>query len=112
MTDMSHETRVITGTIDAVKNSAADGECCCGAGGGTHVTVQTATESVEVHLGPAAWLREQGLTLAAGDTVEIRGWWVTMRGAPFLMAHEVKKDETTWMLRGGQQPRDMGHCWH
>jgi hypothetical protein len=109
--DTRTETRV-TGTVEAVKNLAGpDGDCCCGAGGGTHVTVKTATESIEAHLGPAVWLREQGINLAAGDTVEILGLRVTMRGVPVLLAREVKKGETTWTLRAGQGRRDWAHCW-
>jgi hypothetical protein len=77
----------------------------------THVTVKTATESIEVHLGPAVWLREQGINLAAGDTVEILGLRVTMRGVPVLLAREVKKGETTWTLCAGQGRRDWAHCW-
>jgi hypothetical protein len=92
----------ITGTVEAVKNLAGpDDDCCCGAGGGTHLTVKTASESIEVHLGPTVWLREQGINLAAGDTVEILGSRVTMRGVPVLMAREVKKGESTWTLRPG-----------
>lgn len=98
----------VTGTVETVKNLAShDDDCCCGAGGGTHVIVKTATESIEVHLGPTVWLREQGINLTAGDTVEILGSRVTMRGVPVLRAREVKRGETTWTL-----PRAAGmeHC--
>ena len=111
MYDAQTATRV-TGTVEAVKNVGPDDSCCCGAGGGTHLTVKTATESIEVHLGPAVWLREQGVNLAAGDTVEILGSRVTMRGVPALLAHEVKKGETTWTLRAGQGRRGASPCSH
>jgi hypothetical protein len=51
--------------------------------------------SIETHLGPTVWLREQGINLAAGDTVEVLGSRVTMRGIPVLLAREIKKGETT-----------------
>ena len=101
----------VTGTVEAVKNVTGDDACCCGSGGGTHVTLKTATESIEAHLGPTVWLREQGINLAAGDTVEILGSRVTMRGVPVLLAREVKKGETTWTLRPGAGQGGRGHCW-
>lgn len=101
------EARVI-GTVEAVKNVAGhDGDCCCGAGGGTHVTVKTAIESIDVHLGPAVRLREQGINLAAGDAVEIQGRRVTMRGVPVVMAREIRKGDETWTLR---RMAGMDHC--
>jgi hypothetical protein len=101
MYDAQTETRVM-GTVEAVKNvSGSDDACCCEAGGGTHVTLKTATESIEAHLGPTVWLREQGINLTAGDTIEILGSRVTMRGGPVLLAREIKKGETTWTLRAG-----------
>jgi hypothetical protein len=107
MFDTSTATRV-TGTIEAVKNvPGPDGDCCCGAGGGTHVTVKTATESIEVHLGPSVWLRKQGVNLTVGDSVEILGWRVTMRKGSALMAREVKKGEMTWTL---QWAAGMHYC--
>lgn len=110
MYDARTETRV-TGSVEAVKNVAGrDDGYCCGAGGGTHVTLKTATESIDVHLGPTVWLREQGINLAAGDTVEILGSRVTMRGAPVLLAREIKKGETTWRLRTGPDPGGRSHC--
>jgi hypothetical protein len=102
----------VTGTVEAVQNlTGRDGECCCGADGGTHVTIKTAAESIEVHLGPAVWLREQGVTLTAGDVVDIVGWRVTMRGTPVLWAREITKGATTWTLRAGAERQGWGHCW-
>ena len=110
MYDTQTEARV-TGTIEAVTNVAgADDSCCCGVGGGTHLTVKTATESMEVHLGPAVWLREQGINLAAGDTVEILGSRVTMRGAAVFLAREITKGGTTWKLRPGAGRGAWSHC--
>jgi hypothetical protein len=112
MFDARTETR-ITGSVEAVKlRSGPDGACCCGEDGGTHLTVKTATESIDVHLGPTAWLREQGVTLVAGDVVDITGWRVTMRGAPALLARDITKGATTWTLRPGMSRTGGGHCWN
>jgi hypothetical protein len=78
MYDTRNETRV-TGSVEAVKNVAGrDDGYCCGAGGGTHVTLKTATESIDVHLGPTVSLREQGLNLAA---IRWKSWDRTSRCA-------------------------------
>jgi hypothetical protein len=112
MYDTRTETRV-TGTVEAVNNLACPNEYCWyGAGGGTHLTLKTANESIEVHLGPAVWLREQGINLTVGDSVEILGSRVTMRGVPALFAREIKKGEMTWTLFAGQGRRGWGPCWH
>jgi hypothetical protein len=108
MYDTRTEVRV-TGTVEAVNNVTTPDRACCGVGGGTHVTVKTTTESIETHLGPTVWLREQGINLAAGDTVEVLGSRVMMRGIPVLLAREIKKGETTWTLRGAG-PQAWSHC--
>jgi hypothetical protein len=103
----------VTGTVETVQSlTGPDGQCCCGAGGGTHVTLKTAAESIEAHLGPTEWLREHGINLTAGDVVEIVGWRVTMRGTPaVLLAREITKGATTWTLRPGAGRGAWGHCW-
>jgi hypothetical protein len=102
----------VTGTVEAVNTATGpDDAYCCGVEGGTHVTLKTTTESIEAHLGPTAWLREQGVKLTAGDVVEIAGWRVTMRGTPVLLAREITKGATTWTLRPGGGQRAWGHCW-
>jgi hypothetical protein len=112
MYDTRTEARV-TGTVEAVNHVTCPNEhCWYGASGGTHLTLKTANESIEVHLGPAVWLREQGINLTAGDTVEVLGSRVMMRGVPALLAREIKKGEMTWTLFAGQGPRGWGPCWH
>ena len=113
MYDTRTETRV-TGTVEAVNDlTCPNDDCSCGTGGhGTHLTLKTANESIEVHLGPAVWLREQGINLTAGDTVEVLGSRVMMRGVPALLARELKKGEMTWTLFAGQGRRGWGPCWH
>jgi hypothetical protein len=75
------------------------------------VTLQTASESIEVHLGPTVRLRENGINLAVGDPVEILGSRVTMRGVPTLLARQIKKGETTWTLPAGMGPLLWNFWW-
>jgi hypothetical protein len=67
--------------------------------GGTHLIVKTATETLEVHLGPTGYLTQQKIVLAEGDTLEIVGSRVTMGGKTFLLAREIAKGNEKWTLR-------------
>jgi hypothetical protein len=69
---------------------------------GLHVELKTADAVLDVHLGPAAYLRRQHLEVAVGDTLEVTGSKVELRGKPALIAQSVKKGETTATLRDAQ----------
>ena len=68
-------------------------------GGGVHLSLEAPEGTVAVHLGPSWFLQEQGLTLAAGDQVEITGSRVSFRGQPAVIAQVVKKGDTAVALR-------------
>lgn len=52
---------------------------------GAHVTVQTVTGTVDVHLGPASYLRSNHFSLASGESVRLVGVSVpTKEGHVFL----------------------------
>jgi hypothetical protein len=68
-------------------------------GGGVRLEVKTSEGTLPVLLGPAWFLEEQGLRLAAGDQVEITGSKVAFRGAPAVIAQVVKKGEAAVALR-------------
>lgn len=53
---------------------------------GAHVTVQTASGTVDVHLGPASYLRSNHFSLAAGESVRLVGVSVSMRGSDVFLA--------------------------
>lgn len=89
----------LTGSIEAVEEVSCPD--CMGRRSlaGTHVTFKTATETIEVHLGPSAFLAETKVKLGKGDTVEIRGSRVTIGDEAVLLAREIKKGDQTWTLR-------------
>lgn len=66
---------------------------------GTHLLVKTNTETIEVHLGPANFISREGFTFTKGDSVEILGSKVPMRGSEVLIAREVTKDGQKLTLR-------------
>jgi hypothetical protein len=65
---------------------------------GLHLTVKTDKETLSVHLGPAWYLENQDVKLAAKDKVEIKGSRITFAGKPALIAAEVKKGDETLIL--------------
>lgn len=68
-------------------------------GGGIHLDLKTASGASHVHVGPAWFLQEEGMALAAGDRVEITGSQVTLDGQPTLIAQVVKKGDKAVALR-------------
>ena len=58
MYDTTTEVR-LTGTVEAVENITRPGRASRGMGG-LHLTLKAAAESIEVHLGPAAFLQRRG----------------------------------------------------
>ena len=98
MYDVNSET-TIKGTVEIVDTITGDGGRGRRGLGGTHLVVKTEKESVAVHVGPAAYLAEKGITLAKGDKLEILGSRVTVENETFLIAKQIKKGDNTWTLR-------------
>ncbi|HEX9161504.1 MAG TPA: DNA-binding protein [Thermoanaerobaculia bacterium] len=64
-------------------------------GGGIHLTLQTATDKLDVALGPSWYIDELKTTFAAGDVIDVKGSLVDK----MLVAAEVKKGADTITLR-------------
>ncbi len=86
------------GTVEAVEIVTPPGRGRRGLGG-THLTLKTDKETLEVHLGPTAFLRDQQAEIAKGDAVEIVGSRVVIDDETVVLAREVKKGGRTWTLR-------------
>lgn len=98
MYDVKSET-TITGSVVSVEEITAPNAPGRRGMGGTHLVVKTETESIQVHLGPTAYLAEQKIVIAKGDTVEIQGSRVTVGEATVLLARQIKKGDATFTLR-------------
>ena len=98
MYDARTET-TITGTVESVENITGGGGRGRGGMGGTHLVVKTDKETVDVHVGPTAYLAEKGITLGKGDRLEILGSRVTVDNEAVLIAKQIKKGDNTWTLR-------------
>ncbi len=66
---------------------------------GVHVALKTGTEAISVHLGPAWYIDNQEVKIAAGDKIEIKGSLITFDGKPALIAAEVSKGDDVLILR-------------
>lgn len=73
-----------------------------GIGYGVHLMLKTASETIDVHLGPTWYVEQQGLTFAAGDKLKVTGSRITYRGKPAIIAGEVKKGDQVLKLRDAQ----------
>ena len=87
--------QTIRGTIVRVDTTAAGG----GSQGGVHLLLKAGAETLSVHLGPAWYLAEQPLKLAAGDIIDVRGSRITAGGSPVLIAAEIRRGKTALVLR-------------
>ena len=86
----------LKGTVTEVKEVECD---MCGSAMGTHLVLQTDTESMEVMLGPTAFLKRHDFAIANGDAVSITGAKIKVGDQDQLLAREVKKGEQTLTLR-------------
>jgi hypothetical protein len=90
----------VTGTVESVEQIAGPGGGRGRRGlGGTHITLKTGAETLDVHLGPTAFLTEKKVAIAKGDTLVVVGSRVTVDGDRVFIAREVKKGDSTWTLR-------------
>ncbi len=69
---------------------------------GLHLTVQSADQKYDVHVGPSTYVDSSGFKFAEGDQVEVVGSKVDVNGAPALIAREIRKDGKVLSLRDKQ----------
>jgi len=66
---------------------------------GVHFTLKTEKATIPVHMGPGWYVEKQGVTIAAGDKVEVTGSRIMYQGKPAIIAAEVKKGDQVLKLR-------------
>jgi hypothetical protein len=69
---------------------------------GSHVTIQTASGPVDVHLGSGALLKSSDIFLAAGDSVKIAGENQQYGGGSFFAARILQKGSQSVTLRNSR----------
>jgi hypothetical protein len=90
----------LKGTVEEVKE--VECQMCRMGTTGTHLMVKSGSETLEVHLGPTAFLTEQKANFAKGDEIEVVGSKVKVNDSEALIAREVRKGEKTLTLRDAQ----------
>jgi hypothetical protein len=85
---------VLSGTVDAVTEMQGRRGMS-----GVHLTLNAGGAPVEVHLGPSSFLKEKGLAVAKGDSLEVRGARVDLGGVDSLLAREVTRAGAVTVLR-------------
>ena len=68
-------------------------------GTGTHLMVKTKSGTMEVHVGPTAYLEKQQFSFAKGDEIEVVGSQVKIAGTDALLARQITKAGKTLSLR-------------
>lgn len=66
---------------------------------GIHLQVETASETIPVHLGPAWYLDNQEFEIELNDTVKVTGSRIRFDGEPAIIADRITKGNTTVKLR-------------
>ena len=66
---------------------------------GIHLILKTDKETIPVHLGPAWYVERLDTKIEKGDHIQVSGSRVTIAGKPAIIAAEVKKGDTTLVLR-------------
>lgn len=91
--DLKTET-MLTGTIDGVMEVPGTG-----AMSGTHLSLETTSETIHVHLGPSQFVKKQGITFAKGDAVAVTGSRIKGDGYQAILARTVKRGSKAITLR-------------
>jgi len=66
---------------------------------GMRMQMRTGNETVSVHLGPAWYWQNQGMTIEPNDRIQVQGSRVNMAGTPAIIAAQVQKGNQVLRLR-------------
>ena len=66
---------------------------------GVHIMLKTDKETISVHLGPEWYVEHLDTKIQKGDAIEVKGSRITFAGKPAIIAAEVKKGDSTLVLR-------------
>lgn len=87
----------LTGTIEDVQQQP-----CMGRRTGTHLMLKTASETVEICVGPPAYVQEKGFAFTKGEQVEVIGSRMKFDGKDVVVARQITKDKQVLTLRNAQ----------
>ena len=79
-----------SGTVSQARDGGAETQ---------HLLVNVGADTVQVHLGPTAFLIERMVEIRVGDSVEVTGSRVMIGESRVVLAREIRKGNDTWALR-------------
>ena len=85
----------LTGMVEAVNKITP----MKGMYAGIHIMLKTDKETISVQLGPEWYIERLDTKIQKGDTIEVKGSRVTIASKPVIIAAEVKKGDSTLVLR-------------
>jgi len=86
-------------TLTGIVTETRDYKCPVSGTVGSHITVKTDVAVMEVHLGPASFMKQYEITIRNGDHVSIVGSRITFAGKPALIARSVTVERETFNFR-------------
>jgi hypothetical protein len=86
---------MISGTVESVDKITP----VKGMYSGIHLMVKTEKETISVDLGPEWYIERLDTKIEKGDKIQVKGSKVTLSGKPAIIAAEVKKGDSTLVLR-------------
>jgi hypothetical protein len=86
-----------SGTIEDIQQQP-----CLGRRVGTHVMLKTQSETVEVCVGPQAFVQQKGFSFAKGDPIEVIGSRIKFGSKDVVIARQITKENQTLTLRDAQ----------
>ncbi len=95
--DVATET-TLKGTVEEIKEF----DCPVSGTVGTHLELRTSDGLVEVHLAPAAFLKDFGIVINQGDKVEVIGSKVQLNGTATILARQVTSNSGIYTFRNPQ----------
>ncbi|HXA86268.1 MAG TPA: hypothetical protein VNZ47_14400 [Candidatus Dormibacteraeota bacterium] len=66
---------------------------------GSHITIKNETSTIEVHLAPAAFMKQYEISIHKGDNVTVVGSRITFEGKSALIAKSVAIGRETYNFR-------------
>lgn len=92
--DMNTETRLIGAVEEVIIKSGYMGTL------GTYLLMSFGSETIEVHLGPATFLKQKYIEVIAGEMLEVIGSRVKIGESDALIAREIRNwEEMRWTFR-------------
>lgn len=66
---------------------------------GIHLTLKSADQTIDIHVGPAWYLEQEKMVFTAGDQVRIKGFPMNKNNQSFFVAQEITKGSQVLVLR-------------